>query len=387
MNTLPLYNLYLNRFLGDFVPVMPIIGLLLLSKNLTLSEISLFLFVFSLSVLVFELPGGILADRASLRSVIIFSRLCKLLAFTILLFSTSLLYILVAAFVWGLASAMDSGASQAYSYKLIQRLNMENEFEKKYSNLFLASLSGLLISALIATQVEIIRFDALQYIGIISLILCLISSIYLPTLSKNDSIKTSVGLTTVLKNITPILLVVLSIGILAGGIKGSLDEYTTLLLENKDVSYTLIGYAVFAFEVLKSLGAAISSRFKITIRKQIFLLLLLGTAFTAISTSTIEVIVLLLILTIFFDAILWVHNDVAIQRLATDQNRATLASVKNFGTEVVALTIFLFAWTSGENSEVTSIYYVGGITLILLSVIIFFSYHNTKDPTVVAVNN
>jgi hypothetical protein len=83
------------------------------------------------------------------------------------------------------------------------------------------------------------------------------------------------------------------------------------------------------------------------------------------------VVILALVLILFIDAILWVHNDTAIQRHANDDNRATVASIKNFGTEAIAGSVFLITWLFGSKWEVDYLYFAGGILLIMMSFLLF----------------
>jgi hypothetical protein len=176
-----------------------------------------------------------------------------------------------------------------------------------------------------------------------------------------------------------ILIILLSVGVLAGGVKGALDEYTTILLSDKQLAIGIIGYIIFGLEILKTTGAIVAARFKLNISRQIIILAILGFSFLLASVGNYLVVIFALVLILFIDAILWVHNDTAIQRHATDHNRATVASVKNFGTEAIAGSVFLVTWLFGSEWEVGYLYLAGGILLIVMSFLLFVGYLREKE--------
>jgi len=365
-------NLYINRYLGDMVPIVPLVGLLLHDRGFSLGDISLFFLFMAVTVLLFEIPFGVLADKTNTRLVIILSRFAKLVAFIFLLIAYTKFSILLAAVCWGVASALDSGAIQSYTYALTSVKKETSYFQVVYGRLFTSSLLGLLTAGLIATQVARLGFDYIQYIGIFALLLCLVSAMLLPKVKEveNDDVsKQKINIKTFATH--PALLTALLIGIFAGGVKGSLDEYTALLLAAKGLSYGFIGYILFGLEIMKTLSGSVASKFKIEIRGQLNVLLLVGFAFIGVFYGNYLITILLFILVLFFDSILWVNNDVLIQENTPDSYRSTIASVKNFGIELLAAACFLIAWLYSDTSwDVGYLYIAGGSVLVLVSLVL-----------------
>lgn len=376
MSKLTIPNLYLNRFLGDFVPVMPIMGLLLLEREFSISDISLFFLALSVAVLLFEIPGGLLADRVGHRFVLILSRLFKLLAFLVLYFSFSIPALVLAAVLWGIASAFDSGAVQAYTYELLREEAGENkkDFATIYGRMFSASLAGLLVAGLVATLVNYLGFSSIQIIGIMALFLCVVSSWCLPALKTKPTTKIiETEKTGLFKKMhwSRTLIILLVVGVFAGGVKGTLDEYSALILDYKDFTAGTIALILFGLEVLRTAGAAVAARFKLNLSRQILVLAFMGLAFIAVAVGSKLVAVVSLVAVLFIDAILWVHNDVAIQNNVDDKNRATTASLKNFGTEIISTILFSLMWFFGDTVSLETVYKLGGVILVLVAVVIF----------------
>lgn len=376
-----IFNLYLNRFLGDLIPIVPILGLLFLDRSFSLSTISLFFLCLSVTVLLVEIPAGILADAKNARLVIIISRLFKLLAFVLLLFATNIPLLCLTAILWGIASALDSGAMQSYTFQLVRQKNLSEKFEHIYGHTFTSSLLGLLTAGLVASQIGWLGFTLVQYVGIIVLVLCVLSAVALPRIKEISMQPKEKTVSITLKSLQKlplVLIILLIIGILAGGVKGALDEYTTILLSDKQLTVGIIGYIIFGLEILKTAGAMVAARFRLNIYRQIIILTLLGFAFLVASLGNYLVVIFALVIILFIDAILWVHNDTAIQRQASDSNRATVASIKNFGTEAVAGSVFLITWIFGSGWEVGYLYFAGGVLLVVTSFILLFEVVRRK---------
>jgi MFS family permease len=379
------YNIYLNRFLGDFIPIAPLIGVLLVSQNITLSGASLVFFALAASVMAFEIPGGLLADRIALKYVLVASRLLKLSAFTVIFFEPSLAGFILGAILWGGASALDSGAFQSYLFCYSRERVNKIDFDHTFARAMTAGMFGLLAAAGATSLVGMIGLNGLQLLGLGALSLCLVSALLLPHVQKTTSEReertplwTSIVSALQYIKLRPALLVVVTVGILSGAIKGSLDEYTSILLLEAGALVAMVGVLMFALEILKTGSAVLAPYISLSPRQQTLVLGALGLCFAVMGLSaSLYVVFALLAVIIVIDATLWIHNDTYIQKSATDSNRATLASFKNFFTESISLLVFLFAWLSGDSLVVTNLYIVLGFLLVLFTAaLLLYSFRN-----------
>ncbi len=369
-------NIYLNRFLGDFIPIVPFLAVLMSQNGLSLSQISLAFFSLAATVLVLELPTGMLADKVSVKAILLLSRFFKLIAFVTIFALPNLTGSILGMILWGIASALDSGAFQSYLFNYVRKIRNTQYFEKVYARSITASLIGLLSATAVSTQIDRIGYEVIQIIGLTALTLSFLSALFLSKVCEVKSVEaentTNQSFKHTFKTIwhAPLLFSLLAIGILSGGIKGTLDDYTSLLLANKELALTTIGYALLMFEIVKSSGAFLSQWIKIGNLSQSILLGLFGICFFLAGVSGPLISITALLLIIIFDAMLWVHNDSAIQNLANDRNRATLASIKNFGTEILAATVMLFIFLVGDFSPLSSVYMILGLLLVASSLLI-----------------
>lgn len=368
------YFLHTSRFFGDFTPIVPYAAVFFSHQGISISQISLLFFVWALTIMVLEIPTGILADKINRKTILILSRLAKVSCFAAWLISPTFVGFLIGFVLWGIATALDSGAFQAFVYEHLEETGHHNLFEKFYGNATAWSFVGLLCSALLASIAIGKGFTFLVVITIINVLISLITLLFIP--SKNrlpihtdteqslPSLAKSLGLIAT----GPLLLTCIIVGITAGGIKGSLEEYYSLLLESKAIPLTLIGFAIVGFEAMKSLGSFLAGRFQNSEKKQLGLLGIMGIALCAAALlPSIYTVAALAILTLL-DAILWIMNDSSIQHLATTNNRATLASFKNFGVEAIALVAFLASSILTRRLTLETMYLIGGVCMLIVSI-------------------
>lgn len=88
--------------------------------------------VFSATILILEIPSGILADRIGKRNTLLISRFLYVVEVALLAFSNGFWPFLIAKVVSGVAVSLSSGTSQALLYDSVKRFDNENNFRKIY---------------------------------------------------------------------------------------------------------------------------------------------------------------------------------------------------------------------------------------------------------------
>jgi hypothetical protein len=218
----------------------------------------------------------------------------------------------------------------------------------------------------------------LQLIGLVFLGLSVLSVLVYPKIQRNTKSNEQVSIFNLKKQIikplryildSKILFILLIIGIFSGSIKGSLDEYVPILLLEKGILISLIGYALFGLEVVKSFGGFITQWIPQKQSLQKIILLCMGVGFIMISISSLWITLVIFALILLMDSVLWIQNDISIQHQSNDSNRATISSVKNFFTEFISACIFLLAWIFGGSLLVTSYFLIGGLILVVVGIV------------------
>ena len=93
--------------------LIPILSLILLSKGLTLSGLSVGLGACSAAILIFELPGGLLSDWIGRKRMFLTAQISYLAALVLLLVSQSPAAAVVSMLLYGIARAASSGSLDA----------------------------------------------------------------------------------------------------------------------------------------------------------------------------------------------------------------------------------------------------------------------------------
>ncbi len=93
--------------------LLPLMNLILLDKGASLQTLPLLIAIYSSTVLVFELPSGILADLIGRKTIYLISCTLKLLSLTILLVTFSPIWLIVVMTLNALSRAFSSGSLDA----------------------------------------------------------------------------------------------------------------------------------------------------------------------------------------------------------------------------------------------------------------------------------
>lgn len=102
---------YISTFLLFLASTMPhsILTVLFLKKGLLMSQIVLMQSFFNLSMIIFEIPSGVMSDLYSRKKVYILSLVTLVITFSLIIFSKSLFWLSVAYVIYGVANALETG--------------------------------------------------------------------------------------------------------------------------------------------------------------------------------------------------------------------------------------------------------------------------------------
>jgi len=115
------------RGVRNLLPIHPVHTLLFRSSGPSLEQVSLLLAIWSVTVVLLEIPSGLLSDRWSRKGMLVFASLLKMGCFLIwMLGSTFLFYAL------GFAEALASGAIETSLYDSLKLEENHTQFEQVY---------------------------------------------------------------------------------------------------------------------------------------------------------------------------------------------------------------------------------------------------------------
>ena len=113
-----------------FMLSMPIIILFFKENGLSLTEIMTLQAVYSLTVALFEVPSGYLADMFGRKSCIVFSTIFSFVGFLFFCFFSGFYYFLVAQILVGFAGSLISGSDSAIIYDTLLQINNKDSYAK-----------------------------------------------------------------------------------------------------------------------------------------------------------------------------------------------------------------------------------------------------------------
>ena len=113
-----------------FMLSMPIIILFFKENGLSLTEIMILQAAYSLTVALFEVPSGYLADMFGRKSCIVFSTIFSFVGFLFFCFFSGFYYFLVAQILVGFAGSLISGSDSAIIYDTLLQINKKDSYAK-----------------------------------------------------------------------------------------------------------------------------------------------------------------------------------------------------------------------------------------------------------------
>ncbi|MDA0748573.1 MAG: MFS transporter [bacterium] len=126
---------------------VPIFVLFFLSKDLTLARFMVLMSVLNISIFLFEVPAGIVADRFSRKWSVVLGYVFIGLSILGWLVFDSYPLLILAFTVWGLGESLMSGADSALLYDSLKAVGRENDFQKTMGNAISLMMAALVAGA------------------------------------------------------------------------------------------------------------------------------------------------------------------------------------------------------------------------------------------------
>ncbi len=140
----------------------PILHVFYDSRGLNVSDYYILFSVGLVSVFLFELPTGIIADKAGYKRSLIYGSIIVLVSIVLMIFSQSLYHFILAEIMFGFGVSFISGADSALIYDSLLVLGRENEYSTIYSKtrqyMFVAAGLGSVVSSVLYTISDILPF-------------------------------------------------------------------------------------------------------------------------------------------------------------------------------------------------------------------------------------
>lgn len=123
-----IYSLYAT--FSELLILGPILVLFLIAKGLNFTEIMILQSIASISVILFEVPTGAVADKVGRKVSLIFGSILWSISLLTYILGESFLIFAFAEIIFSLGATFKSGADTALIYDTLKNLNKEGEFQR-----------------------------------------------------------------------------------------------------------------------------------------------------------------------------------------------------------------------------------------------------------------
>lgn len=142
------WKLYAIRFFYNLIPAYVIERLFWEERGMTIQMVVYAEIIFAITVVLLEVPTGIIADKWGRKHMIVLSALLGCCEFLILVYATEFWHFALVVFLAAIGSSASSGAENALLYDSLLSARKEQSFEKYLGRLNALDISSIMLAAL-----------------------------------------------------------------------------------------------------------------------------------------------------------------------------------------------------------------------------------------------
>ena len=340
--------MYAYLFLDDFVLLYPVYTLLFNDTGLSVWQISSLFVIWSVSSLVLEVPSGALADATSRRRLLIVGPLLTAIAFALWVVAPGYWVFALGFVLWGLKSALTSGALEALVYEELHRLGSTRSYATLMGRGQVAGVLAAMCSGAVAAPV--ISVGGFIAVGAASVAASVSASVVAMLFPENrirpfedsgpgwtESLTAGLRETRRSASVRSAVIVVAVVA----SVWGALDEYTPLLIESGGVAaadVSLLMVVIWAGASVGGLAAARVARWGSTAQAALVCAGAVLMAAGALSGHPLGVIGLAAAFGVF--QCMTIVADTRLQDSIAGPARATVTSLAGMSTDVATLAVY-----------------------------------------------
>ncbi|MCK5333917.1 MAG: MFS transporter [Candidatus Aenigmarchaeota archaeon] len=144
-----IWKFYLLQIFGSMVFFVPIVVLFWQENGLNLTQIMILQSLFSLAVVVLEVPTGYFADIFGRKKSLVYASAFFAVGILVYSIGHNFYHFLVAELLWAFGASLASGADSALVYDTLEDLNQEKTYKKVWGNGLFYSLIALSVACVI----------------------------------------------------------------------------------------------------------------------------------------------------------------------------------------------------------------------------------------------
>ena len=373
-------RLYALAFIDEFGPVYAVWTLWFNDNDVSTGQISTVFVIWALIVLVLEIPSGALADRVDRRRLLATAFAVRALGITTWLVWPTAEGLLIGTALWAMHDALASGTWEAMIHDELTAIGDDLSYPtvmarlSQFSNLGVAT-GTLLGAALLSEQVGIVVglatlgwLTVAAHAGSISLVATMPDVRWVTDTGEPTSFRAYLGTLRAGVAEARRVRVIGRLVVLGALLEGLFlfDEYIPLLSRARGGSDGAAPVIVFVVWIALLIGGEVAARRPDVGGATVGIALIGGTGVTAAALLTGPVWTLALMAVGYgIHQVAWIPTDARLQERASPRTRATVTSVRGFGSGVVSMAFFAVVALMANGDDPTP-----GLvaTLVLLAV-------------------
>lgn len=374
-----LWPFYLQALFGSIFYIYSAFSIPYFIKlGFSLTQIGIILSVLSISIMIFTIPSGALADVIGRKRMLRLGYLLVGIVFFLLFFFKDFYIIILLFFFLGFAQSLQSGKDESWTIDLLKHERKKQLIKDYYNKISAIANLGGIISGIIGAI--LVQFFGLSILWI-STGFAYLSGFFVLSFGKEYFIRknnlnkrveavknTKKSFKYLLKNKNIFLLVLIAIfTIISSSFSGS-NVWSALFTKMGFKDYWF-GYLFSAVSFLGIIIPVINKKIvkKIGKEKKFFMVVLFLTALSLISVIFFNYLYILVFLFLIYSSFIFSYNPVRgyfFQSLVPNKIRATITSVNNTFVNLVSALFLPLAGFMADNVGIRETIFIGGIVLI-----------------------
>lgn len=362
---------------------IPVFVVFFQSKGLSFGEISLLKTITFISIIIMEIPGGVIGDRYGYKSSVIIGLILLSISCFLNTIGVSFSIFFIAAILWGIGSALISGSDIAWFYSYLKSIRQEENYSKIWGDF---TFYNQLVTA-ICMVISSFLFKLNENIPYIFNGIIFFVSIFMAFLIKKESMireKKEHGLFKLnIKNaFSTNLVIIICCSILFSALIVFVFDTYQVRLSNDHFPISFNGTLYALFVIITGLGAKAAYKFENKNKQNVNTLIILGIvqsisiALLAFKFGSVYTIVIFAFQEFIF-GVFNVFSSSLLNKMIDSKNRASFLSLLSLCVSLVKTMIYPVFGSFVDHFEIEKTYGIISLImflpllLILLSNVIF----------------
>lgn len=387
-----IYKYYLYAAISNFLFFLPIVYVFFQDNGLSLTQIFIIEAIFSVGLVLFEVPTGAVADYFGKKASLISGSLVWIISCVLFSFGSNFFMFTFAYLTWALGAALLSGADTALLYDILDKDNKKEHFKKYQGNAKLIGLTAISLASLLGGY---IASFSMRYTFIASAIAFFVMFMILISIKhKEDEKEEQENYTQIIKNSFLIIkkssimiwLFVYSAIFLA--IFKLTQPSTQIYMNLSDLDIKYFGFASAFFFIIAAIGSKLTDRFEKKFQKYSYLILSMLMILSTFLVSQFVFKLGFLIFGILFFATS--INSIIVQHEilenAPKSKHSTILSFNNLFDRLIFVMISpLWGFGMDKLGLPNTFFYASMISIVLISLLMVYYFYR-KPQTNNSVN-